>query len=87
MNCYCPICCEYVNYHIMMTKCNQYLYKKCFVENIKNTNYMICLYYKNDHTKYDKEYIIIIEIYDEIDQKKWKQWKIKNNLLKDIRVI
>jgi len=59
---------------VIMNCCQQNICTECIKLNIMNTDSIICLFCKKDHTRTDLDYIKIVEITDEIDSTRWDEW-------------
>lgn len=59
---------------ILMNCCKRVLCHDCLMHHITTTDSIICPFCRKDHTRDDLNYIIFVDIVNEIDKSKWIPW-------------
>lgn len=59
---------------VKMRCCNKFICKSCIKSHVSISDNLQCPYCMFDHTQTNKEYIIFIEIDDQIDKERWVEW-------------
>ena len=63
---------------IKLNCCNETICKTCIKEHLSITNSLICPFCMKDHTQEHTDYIKIIDLSDNIDPKRWREWWIRH---------
>lgn len=63
---------------IRLLCCKKLICRDCLFNYLSITDTVICPYCLRDHTRYDSEYIVVIEEINQTDPKKWLPWWINH---------